>query len=178
MKREMLRVAVFVDYANINRSASEQGMRLNYEDFLSYLVADRYLVEAIAYMPIDPRSPTASDAAIEELWLASYFVKTKVGKQTDESYKCNVDVEMTIDMLNAALDMDIDIVVLVSGDGDFVPVVEYLRGRGIRVEVCGFESTMARELILKCSGYIDVDHYANSQYEADEAEGTEEKDAT
>lgn len=153
------RVAVFVDYANINRSASDHGVDLDYADLLEYLIDRRQLVEAIAYVPMDPNLPNGRDAECEELWLASYFVKTKMGKRAGDSYKCNVDVEMTIDMLNAALDMDIDTVILVSGDGDFLPVIEYLRGRGIRVEACGFQATTARELILKSSGYIDVERY-------------------
>ena len=167
-----LRIAVFVDFANIHRACSERGLRLDYEDFLWYLAADRYLVDAIAYVPIDPRAPTATDADIEELWLSGYVVKSKKGKKTEETFKCNFDVEMTIDILNAALEMDLDVVILVSGDGDFVPVAEYLRGRGIRIEVCGFEATLAHELVLKSSGCIDVDNYFCEEVEegADEAD--------
>lgn len=153
------RIAVFVDYANINRSASDQGIRLDYAELLEYLVTGRRLVEAIAYVPIDPNVPHGRDAECDELWQARFFVKTKIGKRTENSFKCNVDVEMTIDMLNAALDMNIDTVVLVSGDGDFMPVVAYLRGRGIRVETCGFPESTARELMLKSSGYIDMQRY-------------------
>lgn len=163
------RVAVFVDYANIDRSASKHRVRLAYADLLEYLVAGRRLVEAIAYVPIDPSLPHGRDAECEELWLARFFVKTKVGKRRENTYKCNVDVEMTIDILNAALDMNIDTVILVSGDGDFMPVVAYLRGRGIRVETCGFRANTAPELVLKSSGYIDMEQYLQdrSNEEAD-----------
>ena len=166
MKKTYLfqRIAVFVDYANINRSASDFGIKLDYADLLDYLTAGRHLVEAIAYVPIDPSLPHGRDAECEELWQARYFVKTKLGKRAGDTYKCNVDVEMTIDMLNAALDMDIDTVVLVSGDGDFVPVVAYLRGRGIRVEACGFQANTAHELMLKSSGYIDMEAYLEERF--------------
>lgn len=168
------RVAVFVDYANINRSASDHRVHLDYSDLLEYLVANRRLVEAIAYVPIDPNQPHGRDAECETLWLAHYFVKTKLGKQTESSYKCNVDVEMTIDMLNAALDMNIDTVILVSGDGDFMPVVAYLRSRGIRVEVCGFRANTSRELMLKSSGYIDMQIYLEETTQEDQVEPVEE----
>ncbi|MEL6511747.1 MAG: NYN domain-containing protein [Pseudomonadota bacterium] len=158
------RVAVFVDHANINRSARDQSIEIDYQAFLEYLVAGRHLIEAITHVPVDPRNPSAMDQGIEELWLAGYLVKPKLGKIAGETYKCNVDVEMTIDMLNAGLDMNIDTIILVSGDGDFLPVVEYLRGRGIRVEVCGFEANMARELILKSSGCIIADEYFNQEH--------------
>lgn len=168
------RVAVFVDYANINRSASDHGIHLDYADLLEYLIAGRRLVEAIAYVPIDPNMVHGRDAECEELWAARFFVKTKVGKRSENSYKCNVDVEMTIDMLNAALDMNIDTVILVSGDGDFMPVVAYLRGRGIRVEACGFQASTARELALKSSGYIDMEQYL--QERSGEESDTENSD--
>ncbi|WP_417733858.1 NYN domain-containing protein [Roseovarius sp.] len=166
MKKTYLfqRIAVFVDYANINRSASDFGIQLDYADLLEYLTAGRHLVEAIAYVPIDPSLPHGRDAECDELWQARYFVKTKLGKRIGETFKCNVDVEMTIDMLNAALDMDIDTVVLVSGDGDFIPVVAYLRGRGIRVESCGFQANTARELVLKSSGYVDMEAYLDERF--------------
>lgn len=165
------RVAVFVDYANINRSASDHGVRLDYAALLDYLVADRRLVEALAYVPIDPSLPYGRDAECDELWSARFFVKTKMGKRVDNTFKCNVDVEMTIDIMNAALDMGIDTVILVSGDGDFMPVVSYLRGRGIRVEICGFPANTARELMLKSSGYIDMEQYLYSGEEAGPEDG-------
>jgi uncharacterized LabA/DUF88 family protein len=161
------RVAIFVDYANIDRSASDAGVELAYADLLEYLVADRRLVEAIAYVPIDPNVPHGRDGECEDLWRARFFVKTKLGKRTENSFKCNVDVEMTIDMMNAALDMNVDTIVLVSGDGDFMPVVAYLRGRGIRVEVCGFRANTAKELVLKSSGYIDMDEYLQEAMSAE-----------
>lgn len=169
------RVAIFVDYANINRSASDFGVRLDYADLLEYLVAGRRLVEAIAYVPVDPNVPHGRDAECEDLWLARFFVKTKIGKRIDNTFKCDVDVEMTIDMMNAALDMNIDTVILVSGDGDFMPVVAYLRGRGIRVEVCGFRANTARELALKSSGYIDMEQYLQERLgEGEEADAEDD----
>lgn len=164
------RIAVFLDFANIDRSASDAGANLGYEHLLEYLSAGRHLVEAIAYIPIDPRAQSAMDRQTEDLWLGGYFVKPKIGKVADDTFKCNVDVEMTMDMMNAALVMKIDTVVLVSGDGDFVPVVEYLRGRGIRVEVCGFRETMAREMILKCTGYVDANAYIDELEQAGDEE--------
>jgi len=178
MKKTYLfqRVAVFVDYANINRSASDFGIQLDYADLLDYLTADRHLVEAIAYVPIDPNLPHGRDAECEELWQARYFVKTKLGKRAGDTFKCNVDVEMTIDMLNAALDMDIDTVILVSGDGDFIPVVAYLRGRGIRVESCGFQGSTARELMLKSSGYINMEAYLQERFGSEPEEDDDQED--
>lgn len=167
------RLAVFVDHANINRSARDHGVKIDYKEFLDYLVANRHLVEAVTYVPKDPRSPNSMDVEIEDLWLAGYLVKPKLGKVAGDTYICDVDVEMTMDMLSAAHQMNLDTIVLVSGDGDFIPVVEYLRGRGIRVEVCGFEANLARELILKGSGVIVADQVFDNYFEDGENEDGE-----
>ena len=60
-------------------------------------------------------------------------------------------------MVRAAFDMSPDIVVLISGDSDFVPVVLELRSKGIRVEVASFGNAMSSLLRHRCSDYINLD---------------------
>ncbi len=165
----MKRVAVFVDYANIDRSASDKGRELNYRLLLDYLASEedgRFLVEAFCYFPIDPRAPHARDREIEELSTDGYLVRSKVGTLTADSYKCNFDVEMTMELTRMVHDVKPDIVVLCSGDGDFVPVIEYLRSQGIRVEVAAFVANTSRDAILKCSSFIDLDVFVEGLNEA------------
>ena len=64
---------------------------------------------------------------------------------------------MSLDIARIAYTNAPDIVVLVSGDSDFVPIVLDLRGRGIRVEVAAFNVAMSRQLALKSSGFINLD---------------------
>ena len=108
-------------------------------------------------MPIDPRQEHAMDETINELWQAGYIVQSKVGTIAGETYKCDFDVEMTLDISRIAYTNAPDIVVIVSGDSDFVPIVLDLRGRGIRVEVAAFGVAMSRQLALKSSGFINLD---------------------
>jgi uncharacterized LabA/DUF88 family protein len=152
----MDRVVIFLDFANVNRAASDHGLTFGYRDLLTYLSEGRTLVDAHAYVPIDPRAIYATDRVIEDLWTDGYCVHSKVGVQRDETYKCNFDVEMTMDIVRTAIEVRPDTVVLGSGDGDFAPLVVELRKRGIRVEICGFVNTTARDLILKCSDFIDL----------------------
>lgn len=155
-----MKVAVFLDYANINAAARQLNCNVDYEALLNYLAdeaEERTLQAAYAYVPIDPRQEHAMDETISELWQAGYIVNSKVGTIAGESYKCDFDVEMALDISRIAYTNAPDIVVLVSGDGDFIPIVLDMRNRGIRVEVAAFDFAMSRQLTLKSSGFINLD---------------------
>lgn len=155
----MEKVVVFLDYANINATGSQRKLPVDYSQLLNYLAdpeEGRFLQEAFAYVPIDPRREHAMDERVRELWDAGYLVKSKVGTIAGQSYKCDFDVEMTLDMSRLAYEMKPDIVVLASGDGDFVPVVLELRSKGIRVEVAAYRESMSGQLMHRCSGFIDL----------------------
>ena len=156
----MQKIAVFLDYANIEAAARSSGFSVDYGELLDYLADEdegRTLQAAYAYVPIDPRLEHARDSEIESLWSEGYVVRSKVGTIAGESYKCDFDVEITLDITRVSSDMKPDIVVLVSGDNDFVPVVLELRNKGIRVEAASFASSMSSLLARRCSGYINLD---------------------
>ena len=132
---------------------------IDYGELLNYLAdeaEERTLQAAYAYVPIDPRQEHAMDATINNLWQNGYIVKSKVGNVAGETYKCNFDVEMAMDISRIAYSNAPDIIVLVSGDSDFVPIVLDMRNRGIRVEVAAFEFAMSRQLALRSSGFINL----------------------
>jgi hypothetical protein len=111
---------------------------------------------------------------IEELQKAGYLVTTKLGTYAGDSYKCDFDVEMTIDIIRMAHIIRPDIIVIGTGDSDFIPVVTELRKMGIRVEVAAFNSSMSKRLKLNTSGFIDLDTYV---IESDAEIGVEESAA-
>lgn len=155
----MMKVAVFLDYANIDASSRQLNCNVDYGELLNYLAdeaEERTLQAAYAYVPIDPRQEHAMDATINELWQNGYIVKSKVGTVAGDTYKCNFDVEMAMDISRIAYSNAPDIIVLVSGDSDFVPIVLDMRNRGIRVEVAAFEFAMSRHLALRSSGFINL----------------------
>mgnify|MGYP002623016645 CR=1 FL=1 len=159
-----MKVAVFLDYANVNAAAYDLNYELDYGALLDYLADEkeqRTLKVAYAYVPIDPRQEHAMDSEVEDLWQKGYIVKTKVGGIAGESYKCDFDIEIAMDISRVVYEISPDVVVLVSGDKDFIPVVLEMRGKGVRVEVAAFESAMARELALKSSGFISLDYWIN-----------------
>ena len=114
----------------------------------------------------DPRNPRARDREVDRLWSSGWLVHTKLGSIAGDTYKCDLDVEITLDLMRTAEIVKPDIVVLLSGDKDFVPVIRELRMRGIRVEVAAFPGVnAAREVSLKASGFIDLGIYVNERRE-------------
>lgn len=152
----MERVLVFLDFANIDAGCRPFG-RMDYASLLEYLAQGRFLVEAYAYVPVDPRRPEGRDPLIRHLQRSGWMVFPKLGKIAGNSYKSNVDVEMTIDMMRSAEQIRPDIMLLCSGDGDFIPVVRELRRRGIRTEVASFEAQADATLPYEASGFISLD---------------------
>ncbi|WP_037355335.1 NYN domain-containing protein [Selenomonas sp. FC4001] len=154
------KLAVFMDFANVDASLRYLGQQLDPGELLHYLANEqegRALKAAFAYVPIDPRREHAQDEIIDELWQTGYIVKSKVGTIAGESYKCNLDVEMAMDIARVAYEIKPDIVVLVSGDSDFLPIVLELREKGIRVEVASFNTALSTQLASHSSGCILLD---------------------
>src|SRR5947199_2160471 len=156
---EKEKVVFFLDYANINRAAREKRYRLDYHDLLQYVGEARFLVDAHCYVPINPRNEHRLDGVIEEIWRSGYIVDTKIGTIAGGTYKCNFDVEMTMDILRIVYQVKPDIIVLASGDSDFVSLIQEVRKSGVRVEVAAFEETAGTDIMLKCSGFIDLAVY-------------------
>lgn len=170
-------VVVFLDYANIQRSASEKQCTLDYQHLLHYMGEARFLIEAYCYVPINPRSEHRLDGVIDNLWRAGYIVTTKVGTIAGVTYKCNFDVEITMDVLRVVYQVKPDIIVLASGDSDFVSLIQEVRKSGVRIEVAAFEETAGTGMMNKCSGFIDLAVYYDSYVTAQNSqqEGIEER---
>ena len=87
-----------------------------------------------------------------------YRVVTKPLKRfADGSVKANFDVEMAIDMLT--MSERLDVVCLVSGDGDFRRVLDLLASRGVRIEVVAFGHSAAAELRPAADRYVELADY-------------------
>ena len=173
----MEKLVVFNDFANVNAAYRQQGLEPDYGDLLDYLSEGRFLVEAHAFVPIDPRNPHARDHVIEALWEHGYLVHAKTGALIEDGYRCDFDVEITLELMRTAELVKPDIVVVISGDKDFVPVLVELRRRGIRVEIAAFPGVnAARELILKASGFIDLHRYLEERAECDATGGEPAQD--
>ena len=159
----MRRTAVFVDHANLNACVRNRGLEVDYYDLKDYLAQEqegRMPLEAFCYVAIDPRNEHRLDREILRMQEDGWLVKTKMGApRPDGGFKCNVDVEMAIDVIAFTYDAKPDIVVIVSGDQDFAAVVRKLRERGVRVEVAAFPENVSHILLNEASGFINLEKY-------------------
>lgn len=151
------RVGVFVDVANVELGADRLRARVDWGKVLKMLTRDRQLVRAIAYAPVhdDPTVSRETQRFVEPFLDKGYKITTKPLKRfADGSVKANVDIELALDVITM-LDR-LDVVCLVSGDGDFEPLVVAAQNRGVRVEVVAVGSSTAGNLRAAADRYIDL----------------------
>ena len=149
-----LRVGIFVDVQNIFYAAKSFNARLDFEKLLELSVGKRRLIRAIAYVVQSPDVDQSN--FISMLQQKSYEVKRKdLRQRSDGSAKGDWDMGMAIDIMRFV--DKLDVVVLVSGDGDFVPLVELVKTLGPRVEVISFTYNTARDLINSADEHIPIE---------------------
>ena len=151
------RVGIFVDAANVELASDRMRARIDWAKVLKLLTKDRQLVRAIAYCPVydDPNVSIETQRFVEPFLDKGYKVVTKPLKRfQDGTIKANLDIELALDIITM-LDR-LDIVCLVSGDGDFQRLVEVLQSRGVRVEVVAAGPSTAANLRHAADEFIDV----------------------
>lgn len=147
------RVGIFVDVQNMFYGAREKGARLDFEALLAQASAERHLVRAVAYV-VETREIDQS-GFIHLLQMKAYEVKRKPLRiRPDRTMKGNWDLEMALDALATA--DHLDIVVLVTGDGDFLPLVRQLKMKGCEVEVYGFPKSTAPDLREAADRFVAI----------------------
>ncbi|MEO2068566.1 MAG: NYN domain-containing protein [Desulfurobacteriaceae bacterium] len=154
-----LNVAVFVDMQNIYYGAKNTlKKKVDFKKLLEVGVRGRKLYRAIAYL-VDLEKVN-QDSFIYVLRNLGYEVKLKEPKKFYSwdkiEYKADWDMGIAIDAIAMAENGKIDVVVLMSGDGDFVDLINFLKAKGIKVEVISFRSITAKELIYAANEYIDL----------------------
>ncbi len=151
------RIGIFVDVPNIMYAAERERVVLDYGKVLDYIIGGRELVRASAYSPIsdDPDEELDTQKFVQPFMNLGYRIVTKPLKRyANGTIKANFDVELAIDVLTMA--DRLDIVVLLSGDGDFRRLVEIVASKGVRVEVVAFGPSTAGELRTVADVYTDL----------------------
>lgn len=152
------RVAVLVDVQNLYYSAKNlYKARVNYKNLLKLIVKDRLLVRAIAYV-IRAEESRESDF-FEALNSAGFEVKEKdLQVFIGGAKKGDWDLGIAMDAIR--LGQKVDSIILVSGDGDFQPAVNYLQqSSGCLVEVVAFRKTSNNELIKMADDFINIEDH-------------------
>ncbi|MBI2443946.1 MAG: NYN domain-containing protein [Candidatus Magasanikbacteria bacterium] len=155
LKHPEQRVGVFIDVQNMYYSAKNLfGAKVNFGNIVKEGTAGRKLIRAIAYV-------VRTESKEEQPFFDALY---NLGIETREKplqiffggeKKADWDVGMAVDVLRLA--PALDAVVLVSGDGDFVPLIEYVRiNQGRQAEVMAFGETASSKLIEAADDFTDL----------------------
>lgn len=154
IKHKEQRVGVFIDTQNLYHSARNlYKARVNFGAVLKDAVAGRKLVHAVAYVI----STEAGDEKnfFEALQKLGIETKTKdLQIFPGGTKKADWDVGLAVDAIK--MSSRLDCVVIASGDGDFIPLVEYLQTFGIQVEVVSFGKSTSGKLREAADNFIDL----------------------
>jgi uncharacterized LabA/DUF88 family protein len=156
IKHKQQRVGIFIDTQNLYHSAKNLYKRkVNFGEVVKEALTGRVLIRAIAYV-------ITSEAGDEK---GFFDALQKMGIETKTknlqvfaggAKKADWDVGLAVDAISLA--NKLDSVVIVSGDGDFVPLVEYLKlSAGCQVEVMSFGKSTSSKLIEAADDFIDLD---------------------
>jgi uncharacterized LabA/DUF88 family protein len=151
-------VAVFVDVANIFYAAKAAGVDIDYVLLLKSATAGRDLVRAYAYTGLDPDNENQRNF---HSFLARHdfrVVSKDIRKYGDGKVKANLDIELVVDMMKTA--RNLDVAVVVSGDGDFAPAIRAVQEMGVRVEVISFRGNTSSDLMDVADKFTDITQLA------------------
>ncbi len=148
------RVAIFVDVQNMFYAAKHlYGSKLNFGRLLDYIARGRPLVRAIAYVVQTPEIDQSNFLTM--LRSNGYEIRSKDLKhRPDGSCKGDWDMGLALDALS--MSERLDVIAIVSGDGDFSDLVNFLKARGARVEVYSFPHSTAEELRQSATEYFQM----------------------
>ena len=150
------RIGVFVDVANLLYSARSQRMSIDFGRLLDFLRANRRLIRAHAYAPTNP-DPHAEQTFLAAVKGVGYRITTKNYKTfASGARKADMDLDLCMDIVRLVDAGALDTVVLVSGDSDFLPLLEYCSDHGVRVEVAAFDDAAAMILRQSCDLFINL----------------------
>ncbi|MEK7539691.1 MAG: NYN domain-containing protein [Patescibacteria group bacterium] len=148
------RVGVFVDVSNMYYSARAlYQARVNFQSILEDAVGKRQLVRALAYVikAEAPEEQAFFDALAKQGWeVRQKDLQVFVGG----AKKGDWDVGIAMDVLRLAAKLDV--VVIVSGDGDYAELVKYVKALGTRVEAMAFSASTSKLLVAEVDGFTDL----------------------
>lgn len=154
IKHKGQRVGIFIDTQNLYHSAKNlYKARVNFGAIMKDAVAGRDLVRAVAYVITTESGEEKS--FFDALGKLGIEAKTKdLQIFFGGAKKADWDVGIAIDAIRFA--SKLDTVVLASGDGDFIPLVEYLKSLGVQVEVIAFGRSASGKLREAADDFIDL----------------------
>jgi len=148
------RVGVFIDIQNMYYSGRNLfNKKVNFGHILEDATGDRQLIRAIAYVI---RAEAEQEASFFEALNKMGFEVRAKDLQTflGGAKKGDWDVGIAMDMMRIA--PKLDVAVLVSGDGDFVDLLQHMKALGCRTEVMAFGGTSSSKLVEEAHSFVDL----------------------
>ena len=142
------RIIIFIDNSNIFQGFRKYNIKADYEKLKNIIAKDRklqdiFLYEGVVY-PMSPEKKKWYEDLSEH---SGYVIKASFDKiALNDAIEKKIDIQIAIDMVSLAYENVYDTAVLVSGDGDFVPVVKKVRDLGKNLEVWAFRYSLANAL--------------------------------
>lgn len=157
MIRVNQRVAVLIDTQNMYHSAKHiHGARLAFGKVVEAVAEGRPVIRAIAYVA---KSKTGEETAFFDA-MKEMGIELKI-KDIQEfssgAKKADWDVGIAVDAIK--LSSKVDVVILMTGDGDFVPLVEYLHNHGVLVEAAAFGESTNAQLKTVVDNFFDISEH-------------------
>lgn len=147
------RVGVFIDVENLYHSAKNLfRARVNFRQILKDVVGSRKLVRVIAYViKTEGGEEKPFFSALERLGIETKMKELQI---YGEFKKADWDVGMTVDAIK--ISPALDVIIIISGDGDFVPLVDYLKNHGKQVEIVAFSKSTSSKLKEASDDFRDL----------------------
>jgi len=155
IKHKEQRIGVFVDVQNMYHSAKNlYKANVNFQEVLKTAIAGRKLIRAVAYGIITTGGEESK--FLETLGKQGFEVKTKeLQIFLGGAKKGDWDVGLAVDAIKTA--DKLDVIILVTGDGDFIPLVRYLQeNKGCLVELVSFAKSTSSKLLEMVDDYTDL----------------------
>ncbi len=154
IKHKGQRVSIFIDVQNLYHSAKNlHNARVDFKKVVELAVSKRNIIRAFAYVI---RTKGGEEQSFFDA-LTNLGIEIR-DKELQEFHggmkKGDWDVGLTVDAIRMSPEMDA--IVLITGDGDFIPLVEYLKNQGKRVEVMAFERSASSKLKEVADEFIDL----------------------
>jgi len=149
------RVAILIDTQNLYHSAKNlYRARVNFKHLVEIALGERKLIRALAYV-VNTESGE-ENSFFDALEKSGIEIKTKdLQVFFGGAKKADWDVGLAIDAIKLA--HKVDAIVIASGDGDFVPLVEYVKSQGCQVEIITFGRSASARLKEAVDDFIDMD---------------------
>lgn len=163
-----MKIATFIDGANLYAASKSIELDIDYARLHKWLSGQGHHIRAFYYTAImEDQEYSPLRPLVDWLDYNGFSVVTKPAKEFTDAFgrrkvKGNMDIELAIDMLEAA--GHVDHIFLFSGDGDFRRLVEAVQRKGVRVTVCSTLKSsppmIADELRRQADTFIDLSDLA------------------